>query len=223
MDFTSFNSDYGRSEFGNNLDGNINKLNALNSLLLGYELGEEDINQLKEFKIIQEFLDLPFNDKREVKLKKLFAIAVNVAIKNNVFPIELKDTSSYAIASMIDEGLNRLKVAYLSSVGVMDVIEAAEALIDRTAARVLAILEKTVEKAVPLVLDKVCTVIESAYPRTKPIMIIIRASEKVIIEKTKILIRKGVEMISSSAKGIIKQNVHLLKKISQKVKSLIAK
>lgn len=223
MEFTSFNSDYGRSEFGNNFDGNLNKINALKSLLLGHELGAADINQLKEFKIVKEFLDLPFNDKREVILKKLFAVAVNIAIKNKTFPIELKDTSSVAIASMIDEGLNRVKVAYLSSIGQMDVIEATEALIDRTAARTVAVLEKAVEKAGPLIIDKICTAIESAYPQTKPVMAIVRSSEEIIIEKTKVVIRKGIEILASSAKIIVKQNAPLLNKISQKVKSLIAK
>ena len=223
MEFTSFNSDYGRSEFGNNFDGNINKINALKSLLLGHELGEENINQLKEFKIVKEFLDLPFNDKREVVLKKLFAVAVNIAIKNKTFPFEMKDTSSSAIASMIDEGLNRVKVAYLSSIGKMDVIEAAEALIDRTAARAVAVIEKAVDKAGPLIIDKVCLAVEAAYPQTKPVMAIVRASEKIIIEKTKGIIRKGIEILASSAKAIVKHNTPLLKKISQKVKSLIAK
>lgn len=223
MEFTSFNSDYGRSEFGNNFDGNLNKINALKSLLLGHELGAADINQLKEFKIVKEFLDLPFNDKREVVLKKLFAVAVNIAIKNKAFPIELKDNSPSAIASIIDEGLNRVKVAYLSSIGQMDVIEAAEALIDRTAARVIAVLEKAIDKAAPLIIDKVCTAIEAAYPQTKSVMTIIRASEKVIVEKTKEIIKKGIDMIASSAKAIVKQNAPLLKKVSQKVKSLIAK
>lgn len=179
MEFTSFNSDYGRSEFGNIFDGNLNKINALKSLLLGHELGAADINQLKEFKIVKEFLDLPFNDKREVVLKKLFAVAVNIAIKNKAFPIELKDTSSVAIASMIDEGLNRVKVAYLSSVGQMDVIEATEVLIDRTAARAVAVIEKAVDKAGPLILNKVCSVVEAAYPQTKPVVAIVRASEKI--------------------------------------------
>lgn len=222
MEFASFNSDYGRSEFGNNFDANINKINALKSLLLGHELGTESINQLKEFKIVKEFLDLPFNDKREVVLKKLFAVAVNVAIKNKTFPIEMKDTSSAAIASMIDEGLNRLKVAYLSSIGNMDVIEAAEALIDRTAARAVAVIEKAVDKAGPLILDKVCSVVEAAYPQIRPVMIIVRANEKIIIEKAKEVVRKGIEILASSAKTIIKQNAPLLNKISQKVKSLIA-
>lgn len=222
MEFTSFNSDYGRSEFGNNFDGNINKINALKSLLLGHELGTESINQLKEFKIVKEFLDLPFNDKREAVLKKLFAVAVNVAIKNKTFPIEMKDTSSAAIASMIDEGLNRVKVAYMTSIGKMDVIEAAEALIDRTAARAVAVIEKAVDKAGPLIFDKVCSVVEAAYPQTRPVMIIVRANEKIIIEKAKEVVRKGIEILASSAKTIIKQNAPLLNKISQKVKSLIA-
>lgn len=222
MEFTSFNSDYGRSEFGNNFDRNINKINALKSLLLGHELGTESINQLKEFKIVKEFLDLPFNDKREAVLKKLFAVAVNVAIKNKTFPIEMKDTSSAAIASMIDEGLNRVKVAYMTSIGKMDVIEAAEALIDRTAARAVAVIEKAVDKAGPLILDKVCSVVEAAYPQTRPVMIIVRANEKIIIEKAKEVVRKGIEILASSAKTIIKQNAPLLNKISQKVKNLIA-
>lgn len=220
MKFTSFNSDSGRSEFGNNFDKNINNINALKSLLLGHELGIEDINQLKEFKIIKEFLELPFNDKREATLKKLFAVAVNIAIKNKTFPIELEDNSPSAIASIIDEGLNRVKVAYLSSIGQMDVIEAAEALIDRTAARVIAVLEKAIDKAAPLIIDKVFTAVESAYPQTKPVMTIIRASEKVIVEKTKEIIIKGINMIASSAKAIVKQNAPLLKKVSQKVKSI---
>lgn len=54
-------------------------------------------------------------------------------------------------------------------------------------------------------------------------MAIVRASEEIIIEKTKVVIRKGIEILASSAKIIVKQNAPLLNKISQKVKSLIAK
>lgn len=91
---------------------------------------------------------------------------------------------------MIDEGLNRVKVAYLSSVGQMDVIEATEVLIDRTAARAVAVIEKAVDKAGPLILNKVCSVVEAAYPQTKPVVAIVRASEKLLLRRLKDLLGK---------------------------------
>ena len=49
---------------------------------------------IKEFKSVQEFLDLPMGDKKEVVLKKAFATAVTIAKDKGVLPFEVNSPSS---------------------------------------------------------------------------------------------------------------------------------
>lgn len=82
MKYTEYNEDAGRNEFGTNLESENRKYSALQSLLAGKLLEKEEAESLREFKVVQLFLDSPVGDASEAKLKKVFAAAVIRAQEN---------------------------------------------------------------------------------------------------------------------------------------------
>ena len=117
MYFEEYNEDYGRNEFGNQFEKEVTQMSALQSFLLGNELTEEEIPFIKEFKCVKDFLEIPLNDPREADLKKLFSTAIVTAIDKGVLPFTINENSPLAIASLVDEGMTRLKVAYQTATG----------------------------------------------------------------------------------------------------------
>lgn len=90
MKFIAYNEDEGRNEFGTHIEGESRKYSALQSLLSGRELEKEEVESLKEFKVVQQFLDSPVGDASEAKLKKVFAAAIITANEQGTLPFLLK-------------------------------------------------------------------------------------------------------------------------------------
>lgn len=164
MKFTAYNEDEGRNEFGTHIEGESRKYSALQSLLSGRELEKEEVESLKEFKVVQLFLDSPVGDASEAKIKKVFAAAIIAANEKGILPFSINDKSPIAIASAVDEGLNRVKLSYKLAKEELDVIEVADKLIDATVARVITVADKVIERGVPVVLNRVCDLIIKVYP-----------------------------------------------------------
>lgn len=216
MKFAEYNEDYGRNEFGNQFEKEVTQMTALQSLLTGNELSAEELPLIREFKTVQEFLDLPVNDKKEAILKKLFTSSIILAKNKGVLPFNVPD-SSVEIASAVDEGLTRLKVAYQTATGVLDSIEATDVLIDRLAVRTITVMDKVIEKGIPVVLDKLCMVITKVYPPAKIVVPVIKSAEKYITVATKVAIRKGVHTLAKAAKPIVQRTVAKVKSVANKV------
>ena len=73
---------------------------------------------------IQEFLDAPLGDKKEIAMKKAYAAALVVAKDRNLLP-HLPNTGA-AMAALIDDGLGRVKAGYLVGQGLMLAEEAID-------------------------------------------------------------------------------------------------
>ena len=189
MKYTEYNEDAGRNEFGAHLESESRKYSALQSLLAGKLLEKDEIESLREFMFVQQFLDSPIGDASEAKLKKAFAAAVIMAQEQGTLPFSLADKSPIAIASAIDEGLNRVKFAYKVSKEELDVVEVADKLIDATVARVVTVADKVIERGVPVVLDKLCKVIAKVYPPAAVFVPVIKATEKYIVPIAKMAVR----------------------------------
>lgn len=222
MKFVEYNEDYGRYEFGTHMDKLCAKYSALQSLLAGKELEKEEVESLREFKIVQQFLDSPIGDSLEAKLKKAFATAIVIADNKGVLPFSLGDKSPIAIASAIDEGLNRVKLSYKLVQEELDCIEVADILIDATVARVVTVADKVIEKGVPVVLDKVCKFITRVYPPATVFVPIIKQAEKFLVPAAKKIVRKGLAVVSETAKGFIRSTVKVGKKIWNGVKEFFS-
>lgn len=220
MKFEEYNEDYGRNEFANQFEEETGRLSALQSLLLGEELGKEEVASIREFESVKKFLDLPIGDKCEVVLKKMFAYSVIVAKNKGVLPFELPD-SPVAIASLVDEGLTRLKVAYKTGKGELDVIEAADAMIDSLSVRIVTVADKVIDRGVPVLLDKLCMVMTKVYPPTAVLVPYVKATEKYVNAAAKVLVRKGMGVITQAAKSVVRKVVSAGKKVAAKIKNFL--
>ena len=216
MKFAEYNEDYERNEFGNQFEKEATQMTALQSLLIGNELSTEELPLIREFKMVQEFLDLPVNDKKEAILKKLFTSSIILAKNKGVLPFNVPD-SPVEIASAVDEGLTRLKVAYQTATGVLDSIEATDVLIDRLAVRAITVMDKMIEQGVPVVLDKLCMVMTKVYPPANAIVPIIKSAERYIMVATKVVVRKGIHALAQAAKPIVQRTVTKVKSVARKV------
>jgi len=216
MKFAEYNEDYGRNEFGNQFEREATQMTALQSLLLGNELTAEELPLIREFKCVKEFLDLPINDKKEAILKKLFATSIVIAKSKGLLPFEVPE-SPEAIASVVDESLTQMKVAYKTATGELDSIEAVDVLIDHVAVRAVAIADKVIEKGMPVVLDKLCMVMTKVYPPAITVFPVIKHAERYITVATKVIVRKGIRTLAQAAKPIVKQVAAKAKSIATKV------
>lgn len=211
MKYTEYNEDIGRNEFGTHLENESRKYSALQSLLAGKLLDEQEVKSLREFKVVQQFLDSPIGDASEAKVKKVFAAAVIGAQEQGTLPFSLADKSPIAIASAIDEGLNRIKFSYKLSQEELDVVEVADMLIDATVARVVTVADKVIERGVPVVLDKLCTVIAKVYPPATVFVPVIKAAEKYIVPIAKMAVKKGISVLAEGAKTVVRSAVKAVK------------
>ena len=216
MKFAEYNEDYGRNEFGNQFEREATQMTALQSLLLGNELTAEELPLIREFKCVKEFLDLPINDKKEAILKKLFATSIVIAKSKGLLPFEVPE-SPEAIASVVDESLTQMKVAYKTATGELDSIEAVDVLIDHVAVRAVAIADKVIERGMPVVLDKLCMVMTKVYPPAITVVPVIKHAERYITVATKEVVRKGTRTLAQAAKSIVKQVATKVKSVARKV------
>lgn len=219
MKYTEFKEDAGRNEFGAHLESESRKYSALQSLLAGKLLGKDEVESLRELKFVQQFLDSPIGDASEAKLKKAFAAAVIMAQEQGTLPFSLADKSPIAIASAIDEGLNRVKFAYKVSKEELDVVEVADKLIDATVARVVTVADKVIERGVSVVLDKLCKVTAKVYPPAAVFVPVIKSAEKFIVTAAKVAVRKGMKYVAEGAKTVVRSVAKGLVKVGKKLAS----
>lgn len=216
MKFAEYNEDYGRNEFGNQFEREATQMTALQSLLLGNELTAEELPLIREFKCVKEFLDLPINDKKEAILKKLFATSIVIAKSKGLLPFEVPE-SPEAIASVVDESLTQMKVAYKTATGELDSIEAVDVLVDHVAVRAVAIADKVIERGIPVVLDKLCMVMTKVYPPAITVVPVIKHAERYITVATKVVVRKGIPILAQAGKPIVKQVATKVKSVARKM------
>ena len=218
MTYEEYNEDYGRNEFGTASENEISKYNALQSLLAGEELGEEEVKNLREFECVERFLETPMGDLSEANLKKAFAAAVVAANEQGELPFKIDAKSPVEIASAVDEGLARVKLAYKASQEELDVIEVADHLIDATTVRVATITDRVIERGVPVVLDKLSKAITKVFPRAVVFVPFIKKAEAFLVPAAKVAVRKGLSIVAQAAKTVVRSVATAAKKIGSKIK-----
>ena len=221
MKFIAYNEDEGRNEFVSHVEGESRKYSALQSLLSGRELEKEEVESLKEFKVVQLFLDSPVGDASEAKIKKVFAAAIIAANEKGILPFSIDDKSPIAIASAVDEGLNRVKLSYKLANEDLDAIEVADKLIDATVARVITVADKVIERGVPVVLNRVCDLIIKVYPPASVFVPVVKNAEKYIVTAAKVAVRKGLKYVAEGAKTIARSVAKGIAKVGKKLVSLL--
>lgn len=182
--------------YGVNLKNSLTEYVTLESTVLdGTSVEGED--KATPMGCMQDFLDASLVGDKDTAMKKLFAAGIVMANDAGKLPFELPDNSPAGIASMVDDSLTRVKVAYKVATGEIPLEEAADTLIDAAAARVTAIADNVID-TVATNTDLICDAISVAFPPAaeviqvaKPIIkhVVTRVAPKVKRPFTQALIR----------------------------------
>ena len=221
------------AEAANNIDKVIRDNQALKSLIIDASSLVTGDQSQETRQSIQEFLDSPLGDKKEIVMKKAFAAAMVLAKERGLLP-NLPE-SSHAIASIVDEGLTRVKANYQVGVGILDPEEAIDHIVDHAESRAVTYVDAAFESGM---ISEVATagVVRLAYaiPGIGPIIGPIAENYRPIIKSViasveqpvREAIKTGIHVVATTAKTIARKAIEEVKtvavNISEKLVSLIS-
>ena len=202
----------------NSIDNTIRENTALKSIIVETSsamLGDQTDETRQS---IQEFLDAPLGDKKEMIMKKAVAAAMVVAKDRGILP-NLPDNGS-AIAAVVDDTLTRAKVAYQVGTGILDVEDAIDTIIDHNEARAVAFVDKVfdsgmVNETVTNVLVKASYAIPEIGPVVGPIAEHCKPIIKSFVAKAepyaREIIKEGINVVANTVKSIARTVVETAK------------
>ncbi len=160
-------------------------------------------------KSVQEFLDAPLGDKKEMAMKKAYAAAVALAKDRGLLP-DIPAESS-VIAAVVDEALGRVKVAYNVAVGKITLEDAFDYLVDLSAARAKSYVDYAfdsglVREAVALGATRLAYAIPYIGPVIGP-----------VVQNCQPLIKSVVARVEKPAKAIIKTGINAVASVAKEV------
>ena len=215
MKFNSYYEDI--ALFLEKSDEQMNILQAVGNVLLG-EVKAEDIPFIKEFKCVKDFLESPMNDASELSLKKVFAAIIMIANEKEILPFKIPE-SAEEVASMVDDGLTRIKVAYKEQMGEIDVYDAADMLVDRAAARTIAIVEYALGEGLPIVTETLAN-LAKCNQYTAPLAPFIETVLPYVAEPLKNVVVNGIKIMVEESKPIIHKVIDIVKNIPSTIKNI---
>lgn len=197
---------------------------TLQSVLLEGNVSIDNVKQFASSKVLQEFLDAPVGSEKDTQVKKLMATAIHIANQNDCLPFEVPSSDPIEIAKLVDEGLTRVKVAYQSGCGMLDPIEVADVLIDKAAARVVALVDHAFESGMVnqiLTQGSVALLTFLKVPNAQAYAPVISNVISRVERPIQNFIKKGINYIAQSAKTTVRKVVTSIKSfITRKVEAL---
>ena len=184
---------------------------------------------------LQPFLDSPINALNEAECKKTIAIAVVKAMSTGALP----KMDAVGVASLVDEGMTRIKTAYQIGEGRIDVYKATDILVDHAVTRAASVAEIVVDQAedvlqqaapeaVSVAIDYAATAITtglaSIYPPAAAMEPFIRGAAEYIKPHAVKSVQKGITKVAESTRRFIKETAPKTKTwLTNKAKSLLNK
>lgn len=169
-----------------------------------------------------QLLESLVSSKSDTKFSKIVAAATKIADATGA--MKLAKNTVFDIASMSDEAVTRIKVAYQVANGEIDIEDAADKLIDRAAARLITVAEAFIDKKLPIAVDAMSREMVKAFPQTAPLIPIIKNTVAIIQPKLKELAQKGISAVAKHAKNVAPKVIDWAKnKVSSFAKSFALK
>ena len=197
---------------------------TLQSVLLEGNVSIDNVKQFASSKVLQEFLDAPVGSEKDTQVKKLMATAIHIANQNDCLPFQLPSFDPIEIAKLVDEGLTRVKVAYQSGCGMLDPIEVADVLIDKAAARVVALVDHAFESGMvnqALTQGSVALLTFIEVPNAQAYAPIISNVISRVERPMQNFIKNGINYIAQSAKTVVRKVASSVKNfITAQIKAL---
>lgn len=208
----------------NVIDETIRENEALKSIIVETSTAMIGDQSDETRQSIQDFLDAPLGDKKELAMKKAVSAAMILAKEKEFLP-DLPDTGA-AIAAVVDEGLTRIKANYQVGIGLLDPELAIDHIVDHAESRAIAYVDQAFDSGT---VREVATegVIRFAYaiPEIGPIIGPIAENYKPIIksviskveEPVKNAIKTGVHFVATTAKNMAHEAIEKAKSIAKNV------
>lgn len=170
---------------------------------------------------LEEVLKTSFGDQQNLDIEKLIAAGLAIAKETGVLPVELPDFVPSTLASMANEVYTRVKVAFQTGEGMIDLTEATDILIDTAASRVipmlLPIVDKAIDTGLPVVLEEACMALAAVFPPAGAIVPYVPIAANFLKGPAKRLVHKGVHMLKDGAKVLVKTAAPTILKAGQKI------
>ena len=199
----------------------IKKNVILQSLQLEDIVSFDNIEQNECSDILKDYLNAPLGSDKDAQIKKIMATAISLAQQNDCLPFDIPSTEPEDIAKLVDEGLNRTKVAYQVGTGAIDTIEAVDMLIDAATARVVATVNYAFKSGAVnrvLTLSAVGLLTYLKVPNAQSYGPLISNVIKRVEQPIQNFINKGINHITQTAKSAVRKVASSIKEfVNRKV------
>ncbi len=188
--------------------------------MVGDESGETS-------QFVQDFLDAPLDDKKDVVMQKALSAAMVYAKDKGILP-DLPDSGS-EIAAIIDDSLTRVKTGYKVGLGILDPDVAVDVLVDHAESRVLAQVDQAfnsgmVNEVITEGIINVTYAIPGVGPVLGPTARFCKPIIKCVVAKAEPTVRNviktGIHKVSSTARSVAHSVVSSVKETAR---SLVSK
>lgn len=205
------------------LDNSIRDNVALKSFLVETSSAMMGDQSEETRQSIQDFLDAPIGDKKELIMKKAVAAAMVLAKDKGLMPAPARGAE---IAAVVDEGLTRAKVAYQVGIGVINPEKAIDTIVDHAESRAIAVVDKAFDSgAVREYATEGLVRLAYAIPEIGPIVGPIAENYKPIIKAViskvekpvKEAIKTGIHYVSTTTKNIARAAIEKAKTAAKSV------
>ena len=205
--------------YGDKLKNNLSQYVTLETTLLdGNTVASE--GESAPLKCMQEFLDASLVGDKDTAMKKLFA--AGLALANDSGVLLDKYSSPEGIASLVDDSLTHVKVAYKVATGEIPAEEVVDTLIDHAAARAMAVADAVVD-TVEANVDNICDAVSIAFPPAAEVIQFAKPVIKHVVTrvapKVKEAIHAGINKVSQIAKEAARPIIAKAREIGAKVKN----
>ena len=190
------------------IDNSIRDNVALKSLLVETSSAMIGDQSEETRQSIQDFLDAPTGDKKELIMKKAVAAAMVLAKDKGLMSAPAKGAE---IAAVVDEGLTRVKAAYQVGIGLINPEKAIDTIVDHAESRAIAAVNQAfdsgaVREVATAGLVKLAYVIPKIGPIVGP-----------IAEKYKPIIKTVISKVEKPVKEAIKTGIHYVSTTAKKI------
>lgn len=192
---------------------------AIINLDQNIQTGGSHMNELTE-----KALNSAFDSEAELKVKKAMYAGMLIAKKAGILPAGIsKEVTSDEAVSIVDDAFTRVKAAFKVATGELDVIEAADKIIDQGTARLATATEIAVSKGVDMAINKIGVMVIAAFPPAAPVVAVVKSLQPIITQRANEYVRKGINALNKLAKTAVRKTYSLVKEKSKNVlKSLFA-
>jgi hypothetical protein len=198
---------------------NLKEELKLNTLLSAIALETVSTDSQQESTIAQAYFDAPLDAETDNDIKKVVAAAVEIAKKKKLLAEELNQASTIETTATVDAGMTAAKVAYKVEQKELEPIDALDYLIDKAAARVMAVVDATCKTAGGNIGAKVGAAIGGLFNPAAAVLgakvgrVIGAAAGKKVAE----LVNVGVNIVASVAKTAVRTAYEGAKSVGRKV------